>query len=372
MICPGGFATLTAAGAGSYVWSTGQTGASIVVNPSVTTTYVVTGSLNGCSASASVTVFVSGSISVSATASPASICPGGFSTLTATGAGSYIWSTGQSSSSIVVNPGVTTTYTVTGFLNGCSATASVTVFVTGSISVTASASPATICAGSSTTLIASGADSYTWSTGQAGASIVVSPSTTTTYSVTGFRNGCSGTASVTVFVNARPPVTCTANPSLITLGLTSTLTASGAVSYQWSTGATGASILVIPLLTTTYSVVGTAANGCSNTASATVTVSLLGGLPLQQAENTSDGAQNIEEATTVSTYPNPTAGSFFLKDAPENSVVELYDFKGVRQLITTVKEANQEIELTEFKAGIYFIRVYVQGKPVYQSRIIKR
>jgi hypothetical protein len=370
VICAGGLAALTATGGSSYVWSTGQTGASIVVNPSVTTTYTVTGSLNGCSASASVTVFVSGSVNVSVTASPATVCPGGSSTLTASGASSYMWSTGQTSASIVVNPTVTTTYTVTGFLNGCSSTSSVTVFVGGSIAVTAVATPATICAGSSTTLVASGADTYTWSTGQAGASIVVNPASTTTYSVTGFRNGCSGSTSVTVFVNPKPPVTCTASPSLITLGLTSTLTASGAVSYQWSTGATGASILVIPLLTTTYSVVGTGANGCSNTASATVTVSLLGGIGLRTASD--DPATEATEIIEVSSYPNPTHGPLFIKDAPENSSVEIYDMRGERLHAGFTKESVEELNLEGYPAGIYIVRVRHENRVIYQSRVLRK
>jgi hypothetical protein len=371
VICPGGLATLTASGASNYVWSTGQTGASIVVSPSATTTYTVTGFLNGCSATASVTVFVSGAVNVAVFASPSSICVGGSSTLTASGASTYLWSTGQTSASIVVDPSVTTTYTVTGFINGCSASASVTVSVGSSIAVAATASPATICAGSSSTLVASGADSYIWSTGQSGASIVVNPGSTTTYTVTGFRNGCSGTASVTVFVNPKPPVTCTASPSIITLGLTSTLTASGALTYRWSTGALGSSILVIPLLTTTYSVVGTDANGCSNTASATVTVNLLGGLGLRTAGDPSETEQQNETAT-VSAYPNPTSGSFFLKDAPENSTIEVYDYQGARLLIGTVNESDQAIDMSELKAGIYFVRVQAQGKTIYQTRMIKQ
>jgi hypothetical protein len=370
VICAGGLSTLAVTGAGSYVWSTGQTGASIVVSPSVTTTYTVTGSLNGCSATASVTVFVSGSVNVSVAASPATVCLGGSSTLTASGAGSYMWSTGQTSASIVVNPSATTTYTVTGFLNGCSSTEAVTVFVGGSVAVTAVATPATICAGSSTTLVASGADTYTWSTGQSGASIVVNPASTTSYSVTGFRNGCSGSASVTVFVNPKPPITCTASPSLITLGLTSTLTASGGVSYQWNTGASGASILVIPLLTTTYSVVGTGVNGCTNTASATVTVSLLGGIGLRTAGD-DPASMEATEASEVSAYPNPTSGPFFMK-APENSSVEIYDMRGERLLIGVTKESVEELNLDGYPAGMYIVKVRHENRVIYQSRIIRK
>ena len=52
IICAGTSATLTATGATNYTWSTGQTTNSVVVTPSVTSFYTVTGSTNGCSNSA--------------------------------------------------------------------------------------------------------------------------------------------------------------------------------------------------------------------------------------------------------------------------------------------------------------------------------
>src|SRR5688572_22314969 len=102
--------------------------------------------------------------------------------------------------------------------------------------VTASASPAAICPGASSTLTASGANTYKWSTGQTGSTITVTPSSTTTYSVKGTNSlGCSKTATVTVTVNPLPNVTASASPSAICKGASSTLTASDATSYQWST-----------------------------------------------------------------------------------------------------------------------------------------
>lgn len=48
------------------------------------------------------------------------ICAGASATLTATGATSYSWSSGQNTNSIVVTPASTSLYTVTGTTNGCS------------------------------------------------------------------------------------------------------------------------------------------------------------------------------------------------------------------------------------------------------------
>ena len=57
-----------------------------------------------------------------------------------------------------------------------------------------------ISQGETTILIASGADSYLWSTGETNAMIVVTPEETTTYSVVGTKNGCEDEAEVTVNV----------------------------------------------------------------------------------------------------------------------------------------------------------------------------
>ena len=57
-----------------------------------------------------------------------------------------------------------------------------------------------IVTGESTTLTASGADSYVWSNGETTASITVSPNETTTYTVTGTTDNCQSTAEVTVEV----------------------------------------------------------------------------------------------------------------------------------------------------------------------------
>ena len=83
-------------------------------------------------------------------------------------------------------------------------------------------------------------------------------------------NGCTSVASVTAIVNPRPTVSVTPTSQTVCQGETVTLTASGADTYAWSTGATGATLNV----TTSgiYSVTGTNEFGCTNVASATITV----------------------------------------------------------------------------------------------------
>ncbi len=143
-----------------------------------------------------------------------------------------------------------------------------------------SINPATvsICAGESVTLAASGATTYSWSpSGGSNASATVSPSATTTYTVTGTSLGCSDTAIRQVIVNNRPVVDIAPATAEICAGDSVTLTASGADTYIWmpSVGNT-ATVKVFPGSTTTYTVEGThTATGCKNTATRQVMVNPL-------------------------------------------------------------------------------------------------
>src|ERR1051326_7226159 len=297
-ICSGNSVGLTASGAVSYVWSptTGlscSTCANPTASPTTTTTYTVTGTgANGCTNTATVTVTVNPLPTITVTPSSASYCPGGSTTLTASGASTYSWSpaTGLSSTSgasVIASPTATTTYTVTGTsVAGCTNTATVTVTVYPLPTVTVNPSAPSICVGQSVGLLARGASSYVWSpaTGLSCTSCVsptASPTVTTTYTVTGTSaNGCTNTATVTVTVHPLPVVTVTPSAPAICIGGNVSLTASGASTYNWapSTGlscTTCANPTASPTVTTTYTVTGTSSFGCTSTATVTVTVNPL-------------------------------------------------------------------------------------------------
>ncbi|MEL6141434.1 MAG: hypothetical protein AAFU67_07430, partial [Bacteroidota bacterium] len=141
-----------------------------------------------------------------------------------------------------------------------------------------------ICAGETTTLVASGGTSFQWDE-DAGSStndtVMVTPSVTTTYSVTVTDdNGCMASDSVTVIVNPLPTASITVSESsgaadddgTICEGDEATLTAAGGAVFSWSTGASTQSITVSPEVTTTYIVTVTDINGCSDTASQEIIV----------------------------------------------------------------------------------------------------
>jgi gliding motility-associated-like protein len=256
-ICVGNSATLTASGGSTYVWNNGATTTSITVTPATATTYTVTATTSGCAGSTTAVVNITPPPNPTITGNTA-ICIGSSTTLTATGGGTYAWSTGDLTAGITVSPNVTTTYTVT-VTTGCSASTTVVVTVQANLTPTITGlSP--ICNGSSTTLTTKGGGTYAWNDGTTNASITVSPTTLTSYSVTVTNGLCSGTASVQVSVINNPTPTITGNTNICP-NTSTILTANGGGTYVWNTGATTTSITVSPAIATTYTVTATSASG---------------------------------------------------------------------------------------------------------------
>ena len=325
IICDGSSVTLTASGTtASYLWSTSTNSATITSSPSTNTTYTVTGTTSGCSNTASVTVTVNAIPTVNITEIDASgvnpddaiICEGSSVTLTASGTIDYLWSTTENNSSITPSPSTTTTYTVTGTTSGCSNTASVTITVNTLPSVTITpidasgvdANDAIICDGSSVTLTASGTTAnYTWSTTDNITSITVSPSTNTTYTVTGTTSfGCSNIGSINVTVNAIPTISISetdASGSIpsdnkVCIDGTATLTAIGGNTYEWNTANSSETIYPSLSSNTTYTVTGTTL-GCSNTSSITITVESLPSLAFNSITLCNESSYLITNTTSV-------------------------------------------------------------------------
>jgi len=265
-ICSGQSINLTASGATNYLWSTGATSSSITINPNINTTYSVTTTYSAnCVETKTVSVTVNQTPTVAVNS--ATICSGTNANIIASGATSYSWDNGATTSSISVSPNANTNYTVTGLTNGCSDTK--TLSVTVNQTPTVAVNSATICSGTNATIIASGATSYSWDSGATTNSISVSPNSNTNYTVTGLTNGCSDTKTLSVTVNQTPTVAV--NSTTICSGTNASIIASGATSYSWDSGATTNSISVSPNSNTNYTVTGLT-NGCSDTKTVSVTV----------------------------------------------------------------------------------------------------
>ncbi|PKP04951.1 MAG: hypothetical protein CVU11_02065 [Bacteroidetes bacterium HGW-Bacteroidetes-6] len=136
------------------------------------------------------------------------------------------------------------------------------------------ATDTTICSGDNTTISATGATLYTWSSGQTTSDVTVSPTTNTTYIVTGTdATGCEDVDTIDIFVDPLPLVTASVSPVGICSGDSAFVSSTGAISYLWNSTVVDTSVFAVsPAATSTYSVTGTDVNGCTNTAQTTLTV----------------------------------------------------------------------------------------------------
>lgn len=279
-ICAGSSTTLSATGTGTFLWSPATdlsctTCANPTANPTASTTYTVTVTNNCGSVSDSVLVSITTTPSVNA-GIDATICEGASVSLNASGSGTYTWTptTGLSNPFIanpVATPTVTTDYTVT-ISDVCGTASDVVTVNVNSLPTANIIGTDTICSGTSTTLSASGGGTYSWNPGgSTSASITVSPTTTTGYSVTvTSAAGCSSPANFTVNVST---VTAAISGNGICEGQNATLTASGGNTYVWNTGSSATSIVVSPTTSTDYTVTAMSSFGCTQSATYSVVVS---------------------------------------------------------------------------------------------------
>lgn len=289
--CAGGTIKLTATGGGTYLWSGIGTFSSTeavasIVNASAANDgiYKVIVTNNGCTAIATTEVKVAPPIVITTiTLTP---CKGATVKLetiyTATGK-DWKWSpNGETTPNIDVSIAGTYTVEFADKVLGCKYKATFIVNPTDTPKPMIKAVGAK-CIGESIKLELIGGnatDKYSW-TGVGFASTeqspIVNPLPTSagiyTYGVTVTSTGsCIGTATTTIVIRAMPMVT--ASSTAICAGSTGTLLATGADTYSW-TGpkgftATGASPKVS--LDSIYTVIGKTLEGCTGTATASVTV----------------------------------------------------------------------------------------------------
>ena len=310
-------------------------------------------------------------------------------------------------------------YTLT-VSNACGTTTSVVTATVNAVP-TISVNSETICAGSSSTLTALGSStSYSWSTTETTTSIIVTPTTNTTYTVTGIDGSCSVDAIAVINVISAP--TISVNSATICAGNSATLTATGTSTlFAWSTGEATPSIVVTPTTSpVTFSVDGS--NGCAPSANATATVivnlipnvsltlapnlqcvtvntvALTGGTPIggvysgfgvtsgvfspsttgagtytitylyTDANNCSAVATDIMtvdactgittfKSDLVSIYPNPTSGVFKIKNQASNAQINVFDINGKKVFTQSTSSFETQLDLSYLSNGIYQLNI---------------
>lgn len=249
-ICAGSSIGLTSAGATTYTWSPGSslntnTGNFVIASPVTTTNYTVVGTLNTCTASIIKQVIVIPLPTLQAFASATAICQGDKINMNANGASSYTWSpefVNPNSNFITISPNVSTTYYLIGNNGLCTATLSIPIVVLSKPVLELSVNPQRICFGYSTTVNASGAQSYSWSPAPntlnvGGNSAIVSPTTSTNYTVMGINYAGTVACMMTkeILVDIIPPIIPVVTNSVeICQGQSVKLNASGSNTYLWS------------------------------------------------------------------------------------------------------------------------------------------
>ncbi|MCA6365241.1 MAG: T9SS type A sorting domain-containing protein, partial [Bacteroidetes bacterium] len=371
VVCAGDTVMLTASGATAYNWSTGGNAAMEMFAAVATgyTTVTGTDTLTGCSSVDSIMTTVNPLPVIVLTPSNSDICLGSTGSITASGGSFYLWNTGDSTSTINISPSVPTVYAVTVTTpDGCTGSDSISIGVNIPPSVTATASQSVVCAGASVTLTGAGANSWLWSTGGTQITEVVTPSATTTYTVTGTNTvtNCSDTGLVTITVNQLPVVTAAVPQASVCIDDASfTIQGGSPAGGSWSGPGVGANIfspLSAGLGTHTLVYTYTDNNQCTANASDLLVVSACVGI----TENSNAGGVHI--------YPNPASTTVNIRWNEDYRVnrIELTDLTGRIVLAVPATTANSlQIDLNTLPQGIYNLQV-VTADGMSTHRIVKQ
>jgi gliding motility-associated-like protein len=233
----GSFSRVLRTGVVNTVWSTGVTAAQITVTQPGTYIASIT---NTCGTKRDTIVITQNAIPTINLGRDTSICQGNSLTLSATTAGAtYQWSTGASSATISVNQAGSYWVRVTN--NGCSASDTIQVGILTPPASFTLGNDTAYC-GSFSRVLRTGVANTVWSTGVTAAQITVTQPGTYIASIT---NTC-GTKRDTIVItqNAIPTINLGRDTSICQgNSLTLSATTAGAT-YQWSTGASSATITV--------------------------------------------------------------------------------------------------------------------------------
>ena len=164
---------------------------------------------------------------------------------------------------------------------------------------------------------------------------------------------------ITFTVTSQPTLTIVSSSSIICTGSSATLNVSGALSYSWNTNITTNTITISPNVTTSYSVIGTDANGCTNSSTFSQIVS-----PCTSINNL-NGAEEL----AIQIYPNPTFGNIVIET--ENSCdLTINNILGQIILVAKLQKGSTTININELPNGVYYFCLKT-GNVITTKKIIK-
>lgn len=363
------------------------------------------------------------------------ICIGNSITLTTDAVSGITWGGSAATGTIIsVTPTVTTNYSVTGTSTAnCQTTNVITVTVNPLPIIGSVVTPSILCVGSTATINANGANTYTLNTGLSGSSPTVMPGITTIYTIAATSiYGCFNTNTVSVPVNSNSLTVSSSSP--VCSGVPVMLMVSGATSYSWSTGSMFSSIPVSPTGLTTYSVSGNDIYDCVLSNGITLSPAPLPAVTVSASKSTickgesiiltalgattytwNDGSvastlsrtlsvdipyyftvtgqdpsgcsktvsitvnvarclgvNEIERTSLdVAVMPNPGTGLFNLQinSIKDHLIVSVYNSLGMLIKSESASTGNNALDLQNEKAGIYFI--YISNKDDNSTRVLK-
>lgn len=308
-----------------------------------------------------------------ATGGSFNVCQGDVLTLAASGAQTYTWApaTGLSSStggSVSATPLYTTTYTVYGSANSgtCLDSNRFTIYVSPNPTITTN-NPGLICSGSTVTLCASGAQTYSWTNSPylgctaCACTNVNSPIASSTFTVCGGGpTGCISCTTVTIGVSPTPTVSFSLTNSAPQVWDASANYSGNVVSYAWDFGDGTTSSMAYPSHTYTaagwYNVCVTVTDAYGCTGNFCLNDSLYRTNNSMITLNVINGTTGIIQnpRNNIGFYPNPANEQLIINE--NISVCEIYDISG-KLVLTKNINGKTALNITSLPEGIYMLRL---------------
>ena len=310
-----------------------------VFNATQSGTYSVKALSGVCLAYDTLTISINSFPPVNA-GSDQNLCTGSSIILTGSGATTYTWDNGVQNG-VAFTPASTGSYVLTGTdANGCANNDTLLVTVN-MLPLVNAGSDQIVCMGSSVTISANGATTYTWDNGvQNGIPFIASVSTN--YVVSGTdANGCSNTDNVLVTVSMLPTVNAGPDQT-ICIGSGVTLSGSGALNYVWNNSVNDG-IAFSPSTTEIYTVTGTSTEGCTSSDQVIITVHLLPTVFAGNDLSVCEGASITLTGSGAATYTWDNGvqnGIPFIASVSSNYVVSGTDANGCSNTDTVMITTN--------------------------------